>query len=136
MTGMKSAAEVNIVQYSPADRRSPKGAYSVAIGKDSLVFVSGQVGTRPETGELAGEDVAEQTRQTMNNIQSALQAAELRMESIVKTTVYITRPEDLGEMDAAYREFFTGIFPARSAVTVAALARPDFLVEIDAIATR
>jgi 2-iminobutanoate/2-iminopropanoate deaminase len=106
----------------------------IAVGP--LVFVSGQVGVDPATGALAGPDVAAQTRQTLENIRAILRAADLGLDDVVKTTVFLTNIADSPAMNAAYAELFGEVPPTRSTVGIAALARPEFLVEIEAIAMR
>ncbi|SCL28199.1 2-iminobutanoate/2-iminopropanoate deaminase [Micromonospora pallida] len=124
---------MTISTYFPNSRR-PTGAFSPAVRAGAMVFTSGHVGTDPETGQVAGDDIAAQTRATMESIGRTLEAAGAGFADVVSMTVYLTHGEDLRGMDAVYREFFDGTFPARSTVTVAGLARPDFRVEIDAIA--
>lgn len=119
----------------PVARPNPN-PYSPALDTGSLVFVSGQVGTDPATGELAGLDTSSQTRQCLENVRSLLRQAGLDMADVVKCTVFLTRIEDFQAMNAVYREYFAEPLPARSTVGVAALARPEMLVEIEAMALR
>ena len=86
------------------DAPPPKGAYSPAVRAGDLVFVAGQVPRDPRTGELVGDDVAEQTRQVLRNIQGVLAAAGASLADIVAVTVYITDVDSWGTFDATYRE--------------------------------
>jgi 2-iminobutanoate/2-iminopropanoate deaminase len=106
---------------------------SPAIAVGPFLHVSGQLGVDPISGKLVGEDVTSQTRQTLENIKGLVEAAGMTVADIVKTTIFLNNMEDFPAMNAVYREFFSSPFPARSTVGVA-LVRPDFLVEIEAIA--
>ena len=62
------------------------GPYSQAIKAGGLIFVSGQLPIAPMTGEFAGSDISAQTRQSLQNIKSILEAEGLTMDNVVKTT--------------------------------------------------
>jgi 2-iminobutanoate/2-iminopropanoate deaminase len=109
--------------------------YSPALVMGPLVFVSGQLGVDPTTGQVAEGGVAEQTRMAIKNVASLLSEAGLGLSSIGKVTVYLTRQEDFDAMNAVYRELFEEPFPTRSTVIVG-LTHPSYLVEVDAIAWR
>ena len=111
------------------------GPYSQAVEAAGLVFVSGQLPIDPATGAFPGEDVALQTRRSLENIRSILAQAGLKMENVVKTTVLLQHISDFAAMNSVYAEFFTGDCPARAAFEVAALPK-GALVEIEAIAAR
>ena len=98
-----------------------------------LIFVSGQLGF-DATGAIGG-DVAEQTQRTLVNLRAVLAEAGLDLGDVVKTTAWITRPEDFPIFNAAYAAVFGEHRPARSTV-VAGLAVPGALVEIEAVARR
>ena len=110
------------------------GPYSAAITSGGLVFCSGQTPIEPATGELVEGDVAAQTRQVLANLSAVLEAAGLPLDSIVKTTVFLTDMADFAAMNAVYAEFFSAPYPARSTVQVAGLPKAAN-VEIEAIAT-
>lgn len=124
-----------LVLRNPAARPLPL-PLSPGIAVGSLVFVSGQVGVDPTTGALAGSDIGAQTRQTLANIAAILADAGLSLADVVKTTVFLTNIADSAGMNEAYRACFDDPTPTRSTVGIAALARPEFLVEIEAIAVR
>lgn len=110
------------------------GPYSQAIAAGDLVFVSGQLPIDPATGSMPA-NTAEQTRQSLKNIQAILEAEGMSMQNVVKTTVLMQDLGDFGAMNEVYSEFFTGDCPARAAFQVAKLPK-DALVEIEAIACR
>lgn len=108
------------------------GPYSQAIRVNGFIYTSGQLGLDPETGELK-DGVKEQTHQAFKNIQAILNEEGLGLDQIVKTTVFLNDMNDFAAVNEVYATYFTGSFPARSAVEVARLPK-DGLVEIEAIA--
>ena len=111
------------------------GPYSQAIAAGDLVFLSGQIALVPDTGELVGDDVADQCRQCLSNLEAVLDAAGLGWDDVVKTTVFLVDLADFEVVNRVYGECGFGVAPARSTVQVAALPR-GARVEIDAIAAR
>ena len=111
------------------------GPYSQATDLGSLVITSGQLPIDPATGAFP-EGVQEQTKQSLANVKAILEAAGLTMDSVVKTTVFLSDMNNFGAMNDVYSTFFTeGSYPARSAVEVARLPK-DALVEIEVIAVK
>lgn len=111
------------------------GPYSQAVETNSLIYTSGQLPINPETGAFPA-GIAEQTKQSLQNIKAILAEAGVGMDRIIKTTVFLSDMENFGAMNAVYATFFPeGDCPARSAVEVARLPK-DALVEIEAIAVR
>ncbi|MGE4248728.1 MAG: RidA family protein [Parvibaculaceae bacterium] len=106
-----------------------------AVIDGTTVHVSGCVPVDLATGTLVGTDVAAQTRQVLKNLERVLVAAGSSLDRVVKTTVFLTAQGDFATMNAVYAEVFGSWLPARSTVVVAALARPGFQVEIEAVAT-
>lgn len=111
------------------------GPYSQAVQAGSLLFVSGQLPLDPATGTFAGEDIASQTRQSLTNVRSILEAAGYSCADVVKTTVLLANIADFAAMNAVYAEFFTENCPARAAFAVKDLPK-GALVEIEAVANR
>jgi len=109
------------------------GPYSQGISAGGLIFVSGQLGIDPETGELVAGGIEEQTHQVLRNISAILSAASAGLAGVVKTTVYLKDLKDFPAMNAVYAEFFDQNLPARATVQVSALPK-GALVEIDCIA--
>ncbi len=109
------------------------GPYSQAVQGGNTVYVSGQLPIDPATGAFAGDDIKAQTRQSLTNIRSILEAAGADMSKVVKTTVLLKDIADFGAMNEVYAEFFTAPYPARAAFQVAALPK-DALVEIECVA--
>ena len=95
----------------------------------NLVFVSGQTGRHPVTGEL-GKDVREQTRNILERIKTILTAAGTSLDNVLTATTYLTRVQDLAAYNEEYGKYFPSDKPARTTVTVATLNSPDLLIEI------
>ena len=109
------------------------GPYSDAIVANGLIFLAGKVGTDPKTDALVAGGIAEQTEQSLKNLETVLKAAGGTLDDIVKTTVFLADMNDFQKMNEVYGKRFKLPFPARSTVQVARLPR-DAKVEIEAIA--
>ena len=108
------------------------GAYSQAVKANGFVFVSGQLGIDPATGELAGETAGEQAAQALKNIKHILDTAGTGIEHVCRATIYLKNVEDFKEVDARYAEVFIGsVKPARVAFGNNMIPK-GALVEIDA----
>ena len=95
----------------------------------NLVFVSGQTGRDPVTGEM-GKDIREQTRNVLERIKTVLEAAGTSLENVLTATTYLTDRNDLSAYNEEYGKYFPNNRPARTTVTVAALNAPDLRIEI------
>jgi 2-iminobutanoate/2-iminopropanoate deaminase len=111
------------------------GPYSQAVDKDGFIFVSGQLPIDETTGAFAGEDIASQAKQSLQNIKYILEEAGLEMKDISKTTILLKNIEDFAVVNEIYGKFFTAPYPARATYEVARLPK-DALIEIEAIAKR
>jgi 2-iminobutanoate/2-iminopropanoate deaminase len=118
-----------------ATNRAPAaiGPYSQGIVAGGFLFVSGQIPLDPETGKMVEGGIQEQTERVLANLREILQSAGAGMESVVRTTVYLTDLAEFAGMNQVYAKHFPGAPPARSTLQVAALPR-GAQVEIDAIA--
>ena len=116
-----------------ADAYRSKSPLVQAVVERGFVFVSGMPPVDAR-GQTVGEDVTTQTHQVMRNLKTILEAAGASMDRVVRTTVFYTHREDYAALDAVYRQYFTGTWPSRSAVIAAGLVRPEWRIEIDAIA--
>jgi 2-iminobutanoate/2-iminopropanoate deaminase len=99
----------------------------------NLVFVAGQTGRHPVTGEL-GRDIREQTRNVLERIKVILAAAGTSLDNVLSAMTHLTRVENLAAYNEEYAKYFPTDKPARTTVTVAALNQPELLVEITVIA--
>ncbi len=111
------------------------GPYSQAIEANGFVFASGQLGLDPATGAFPEGGIKEQTRQSLTNAKSILEAAGTDLAHVVKTTVFLSDMANFAPMNEVYAEFFTAPFPARSAVAVRELPK-GALVEVECIAVK
>ena len=109
------------------------GPYSQAIEANGTVYVSGQLGIDPATGNLAEGGAVAQARQSLTNISNILKEAGLSMKNVVKVTVLLADINDFAAVNEIYKDFFEAPFPARSAFAVAALPKGG-KIEIEAIA--
>ncbi len=110
----------------------PVGPYSQAIRAGHFLFISGQLGIDPASGELAG-DFEGQVRLALANVGAILEKAGLSWDNVVKTTVYLTDMSLFGRFNEIYSEVLGSGLPARSAVAVKELPK-GALVEVEAIA--
>ena len=111
----------------------PAGPYSPGIRCGQFLFVSGQGPFDPQSGQVPGDSIEVQTRQTLENVRAILAAGGTDLAHVVKTTVILTDVSLFGRMNEIYKQYFAEPYPAR--VTYgAALANPRMLVEIDAVA--
>ncbi len=119
-------------EHAPA----PVGPYSQAIAvTGQLLFVAGQIPLSPQSGDLVGDDVAQQTEQALRNLEAVVQAAGATLGDVVKTTVFLADMNDFAAMNSVYAKFFDAPMPpARACVEVSRLPK-DVLVEIDCIAS-
>ncbi|MCA1736187.1 MAG: RidA family protein [Actinobacteria bacterium] len=108
--------------------------YSPAVKVGATIYVSGTVPIDPATGETVGTDIGSQTERVLANIALTLEAAGSSLNRVVKTTVFITDSSLVAGMNETYRRHFPDHLPARSTVQVGPLARPEWLVEIEAVA--
>lgn len=109
------------------------GPYSQAVSAGGMLFCSGQIALDPTSGQMVPGGVEEQTHQVIQNLRAVLAAAGSNLQSVVKTTIYLSDLNDFQAVNAIYAEAFTGIAPARATVEVSALPK-GARVEIDAIA--
>ena len=106
-----------------------------AVIAGGVVYLRGQIGQDLDTRESVGiGDVVAQTEQAMSNIKMLLDEAGSRLEDIVKVTIYIIDPRYREDVYRTVGRWLTGVYPVSTGIVVQALARPEWLVEIDATA--
>lgn len=118
-----------------ATEGAPKaiGPYSQAVADGGFLFMSGQIPLDPVTGELVSGGIEAAVERVFDNIEAILSASGLRLDDVVKTTVYLLRIGEFAAMNAVYARRFGDHRPARSTVAVADLPK-GAAVEIDVIA--
>jgi 2-iminobutanoate/2-iminopropanoate deaminase len=109
------------------------GPYSQAIKINKMVFLSGQIAIDPQNQKFIDGDIEIQTKRVLENLKSVIEASGSSLESVVKTTIYLTDINDFSKVNEIYASYFSSGKPARSTVCVAALPK-NAKIEIDAIA--
>ncbi len=115
--------------------KAPKaiGSYSQAMQAGDFLWVSGQIPLVAETMQLVSEDIAEQTKQALFNLEMILLEAQLTKQNVVKVTIFTTQIQSFQEINQVYSEFFGEHRPARAVVEVSRLPR-EVQIEIEAVA--
>jgi len=114
--------------------RAPQaiGTYSQAVKVGTTVYLSGQIPLVPETMELVGGEIETQIRRVFDNLQAVAQAAGGTLADVVKLNVFLTDLQHFPTVNAVMAEYFSGPYPARAAIGVAALPK-GAEVEMDAV---
>lgn len=112
----------------------PPGLWSNCLLVDNIAYISGMTARGPNPEVILGDDEHAQAMVIFQKIRDLVEAAGGAMDDIVKMTIYVTRIARNTEVWRARKEFFSGDFPACTLVEVAALAKPEILLEIEAIA--
>lgn len=112
----------------------PVGPFSAAVRAAPQLFLSGQIGQDPETGQLVEGDATAQARQVFANVTSVLTAAGKTEMDVIRVAVYLTDMTDFAAVNEVYSDFFTAPYPARTAIAVSALPL-GALVEADVVAS-
>lgn len=112
----------------------PKSSFSQAVKAGQFIFLSGQTGIDPETGEVIEGGIEEQTTQALKNIKAVLEAAGASLEDVVNVTVYLRSMDDFEGFAKVYQDFFRKDFPARNTIEAARLPLPNIHLELAVIA--
>jgi 2-iminobutanoate/2-iminopropanoate deaminase len=115
----------------PEGGPSAGGAYTPGIAAGGFIFVSGQGPLDPQTGEVLGSDIAEQTRYTLENVARVLGEGGAGMADVVRVDAYLTDLDEFDAYDRVYREAFGDHLPARTTIET---RLHGMLVEINALA--
>ncbi|MCU0975784.1 MAG: RidA family protein [Steroidobacteraceae bacterium] len=118
-----AAAEPPAVEHLDSGKVLPAGLpFSEAVRTGDLLHLSGQIGIRPGTRELVPGGLEAESRQTLENIRTTLEAHGLSLRDVVKCTIMLADMTQWGRFNAIYREFFAPPYPARSAFGTNGLA--------------
>ena len=109
------------------------GPYSQAVKVGNTLYTSGQIALDPETMEVSGSNISEQSKQVLDNLVQVLAAAGVNIGSVIKTTCFLSDMNDFTDFNKVYATYFSEQPPARSCVEVSRLPK-DVLVEVEAIA--
>src|SRR5699024_10112239 len=107
------------------------GPYSQAIQAGDFLYVSGQIGINPETGDVA-EGIEAQTKQVMENLKAILTKTNTSFIYVIKFTIYIHSMDNFAKVNDIYGGYLQKPYPARATVEVSRLPK-DMLVEMDAV---
>jgi len=121
------------IVVKPAKSAPAVGPYNHAVRVGDLLFCAGQIPLDPATGNLVAGDIKAQADRVLQNVKAILDDQDLTFANVVKSTVFLTNLADFAGMNEVYAKYFTGDFPARSTVQVAALPK-GASVEIEVIA--
>uniref|UniRef100_A0A8C8ZGB3 2-iminobutanoate/2-iminopropanoate deaminase n=1 Tax=Prolemur simus TaxID=1328070 RepID=A0A8C8ZGB3_PROSS len=111
------------------------GPYSQAVLVDRTVYISGQIGMDPSSGQLVPGGIEEEAKQAFKNMGEILKAAGCDFTNVVKTTVLLADINDFNTVNDIYKQYFKSNFPARAAYQVAALPKGG-RIEIEAVAVQ
>jgi len=111
----------------------PIGPYSQAVRSGNLLFLAGQIGINPVSGELH-KGIEAQTKQVMENIKAILNEAGASMDDVVRCDIHLVDLAEFAQVNEIYASYFAPPFPARLTVASAALPK-GARVEIAVIAT-
>jgi 2-iminobutanoate/2-iminopropanoate deaminase len=114
---------------------APIGPYSQAVQVGSFLFVSGQVAINPKTNNVDAKGIIEETVQVMKNLTAILHEAQMDLNNVVKTTIFLSDMEHFPTVNEIYAGYFSGDYPARETVAVKGLPK-NVNVEISVIASR
>lgn len=128
---------MSIIRLNPATVATPRGTYShgvMAPDGGSWLHISGQVGILPDGSTPAG--FAEQTSAAWSNLVAILADAGMDVGCLVKITTFVTDADNLPEMARIRAAFLGDVRPASTLLVVKALARPEWAIEVEAVAFR
>jgi reactive intermediate/imine deaminase len=132
--GAVSASDTQTIEYLNSSKVLPTTLpFSEAVRVGNTLYLSGQIGIVPGTMKLVEGGIGPEARQTMENIKTSLEAHGYAMSDLVKCTAMLTDISEWRAFNEVYRTFFTGRYPARSALGTNGLAL-GARVEVECIA--
>ena len=125
----------NIIYITPTNIHAPAGAYSHAAvikGAGRTLYISGQLGIDP--AGVTAEDFSGQAAQCWRNITAILNCSGMTVHDLVKVTTFLTNVDNAAELGSIRATFLDGARPASTIVGTSALLRPEWQIEVEAIA--
>ncbi|QXJ33753.1 RidA family protein [Saccharolobus shibatae] len=113
----------------------PIGPYSQGVKVGDVLYVSGQIPVDPNTNEIVGKNIEEQTIRVIENIKVILESAGYMLDDVVMSFVYLKDIKDFQRFNEVYSKYFSNNPPARVTIEVSRLPR-DALIEISVIAQK
>ena len=101
-------------QISTSHAPTAIGPYSQAIRSGQFLYLSGQIPLDPSTGLMVGDEIQSQTHRVLQNVQALLESAGASLNSVLKTTVFLTTMSHFQAMNEVYATYFGDVAPARS----------------------
>lgn len=115
---------------------APIGPYSQAVLVGNTLYTSGQIAINPKTNELVLDDIKTETKQVMENMKAVLEAANMKFEDVIKTSIFISDMNNFSAINEIYAQYFNEeLAPARETVEVACLPK-NVNVEISMVAIK
>ena len=115
---------------------TPIGPYNQAVMVNDTLYISGQIPLKSENMELVQGDIKKETQQVMENLGYILDAAEMKFENVVKSTIFLSEMEDFGKVNQVYSSYFDNkLAPARETLAVKKLPK-NVRIEISMIAVK
>ena len=115
---------------------TPIGPYNQAVMANDTLYISGQIPLKSENMELVQGDIKKETQQVMENLGYILDAAEMKFENVVKSTIFLSEMENFGKVNQVYSSYFDNkLAPARETLAVKTLPK-DVRIEISMIAVK
>ena len=115
---------------------TPIGPYNQAVMANDTLYISGQIPLNSENMELVQGDIKKETQQVMENLGYILDAAEMKFENVVKSTIFLSEMEDFGKVNQVYSSYFDNkLAPARETLAVKKLPK-NVRIEISMIAVK
>ena len=115
---------------------TPIGPYNQAVMANDTLYISGQIPLKPENMELVQGDIKKETQQVMENLGHILDAAEMKFENVVKSTIFLSEMENFGHVNQIYSSYFENkSAPARETLAVKTLPK-NVRIEISMIAVK
>lgn len=99
------------------------GPYSQAVKSGKWLFCSGQIPLDPESGQMVGDDAAQQAVRVLDNIRAVLTGAKASFQDVVKTSLFLVDMGDFAAVNEVYTRYFQAPFPVRTTIQVAALPK-------------
>ena len=116
---------------TPPDTMQPIGPYSHIAKVGTFITIGGVAGVDPKTGELAGADIASQTRQIIDMFETMLLSVGSDLDHIIHINIFLADMSDFASMNAAYVDKMGKRRPARTAIAVAGLPKPGALLTMN-----
>ena len=115
---------------------TPIGPYNQAVMANDTLYISGQIPLKSENMELVQGDIKKETQQVMENLGYILDAAEMKFENVVKSTIFLSEMENFGKVNQVYSSYFDNkLAPARETLAVKTLPK-NVRIEISMIAVK